>query len=261
MELKDKIVVVTGGGNGIGKALAERFAQEGARHVVVADIDMDSAEAVAHAVSGTAMRVDVASESQIKNLLNVIEDNVGPIDLFCSNAGIAGAEDPQASNEAWQMMWEVNVMAHIYVVRHLVPRMINRGGGYLLNTCSAAGLLNQVGGAGYGVTKHAAVGFGEWVAMTYAHKGIRVSLLCPQAVRTAMTTGQAAEDAGVKAAAKDGMIEPSELADSTVRGLRNESFLILPHPEVKQYMRRKTDDYDRWIAGMNRFHRSLYQRH
>ena len=261
MELANKIVVITGGGNGIGKALAERFAQERVKHLVVADIDMDAAEEVAHSVSGTALRVDVSSENEIENLLNVTENAVGPIDLFCSNAGIAGAEDPQAPNKAWQQIWEVNVMAHVYVVRHLVPRMISRGGGYLLNTCSAAGLLNQVGGAGYGVTKHAAVGFGEWVALTYAHQGIRVSLLCPQAVRTAMTMGEAAEDAGVKAAAKDGMMEPSDLAETTVHGLKDEKFLILPHPEVEKYMRRKTDDYDRWIAGMNRFHRSLLQRH
>ena len=261
MDLTNKIVVITGGGNGIGKALAERFAQERVKHLVVADIDMDAADEVARSVSGTALRVDVSSESQIQNVLDVTEDTVGPIDLFCSNAGIAGAADPKASNKDWQRMWEVNVMAHVYVARHLVPRMINRGGGYLLNTCSAAGLLNQVGGAGYGVTKHAAVGFGEWVALTHAHEGIRVSLLCPQAVRTAMTTGQAAEDAGVKAAAKDGMIEPSDLAEITVRGLKEEKFLILPHPEVETYMQRKADDYDRWIAGMNRFHRSLYERH
>lgn len=258
MELQDKIVVITGGANGIGKALAIRFKEAGARHLVVADLDASGADAVAKSVDGTAARIDVSQEADIKKLIEETEKNIGPIDLFCSNAGIAKADSLDSPNDEWQLIWDVNVMSHMYAARHLVPRMVKRGGGYLLNTCSAAGLLNQIGGAAYGVTKHAAVGLGEWIAMTHAHEGIRVSLLCPQAVRTAMTSGEAMNNKGVAAAAADGMIEADALAESVIEGLADERFLILPHPEVIEYMRRKTADYDRWIRGMNRFHQTLY---
>lgn len=258
MDIRDRIIVITGGAHGIGRALAERFHAEGAAHVVVADLDETAVDEVARSIGGSAMRADVGQESDIAALVETTERDVGPIDLFCSNAGIATGEDLAAPNEQWQQIWEVNVMAHVYAARHAVPRMVQRGHGYLMNTCSAAGLLNQIGGAAYGVTKHAAVGFGEWLALTYAHQGIRVSLLCPQAVRTAMTTGDAMDNAGVAAAAADGMIEPEQLADAVMAGLRDETFLILPHPQVAEYMRRKTDDYDRWIRGMNRFHQSIY---
>ena len=258
MDLEDKIVVVTGGANGIGKAMAMRFNAAGAKHVVVADLDIDGAKAVASAVDGSAQQVDVGSETAIKNLIETTEEKIGPIDLFCSNAGIAKADGLDSPNDEWQLIWDVNVMSHVYAARHLVPRMVKRGGGYLLNTCSAAGLLNQIGGAAYGVTKHAAVGLGEWIALTYTHQGIRVSLLCPQAVRTAMTSGEAMNNKGVAAAANDGMIEADVLAESVIEGLGEERFLILPHPQVVEYMRRKTADYDRWIRGMNRFHQSLY---
>jgi NAD(P)-dependent dehydrogenase (short-subunit alcohol dehydrogenase family) len=258
VELQDKIVVITGGANGIGKALAIRFNAAGAKHIVVADLNLDGAKAVAQNVDGTAAEVDVSKETDIQRLIEDTEANVGPIDLFCSNAGIAKADSLDSPNDEWQLIWDVNVMSHVFAARHLVPRMVKRGGGYLLNTCSAAGLLNQIGGAAYGVTKHAAVGFGEWIAMSHAHEGIRVSLLCPQAVRTAMTSGEAMNNKGVAAAAADGMIEAEVLADSVIEGLGDERFLILPHPEVIEYMRRKTADYDRWIRGMNRFHQSLY---
>lgn len=258
MELTDKIVVITGGANGIGKAMAVRFHAAGAKHIVVADLDADGARTVANDVAGSSMEVNVADEDAVRHLIEGTENDIGPIDLFCSNAGIATADSLDAPNEQWQLIWDVNVMAHVYAARHLVPRMVKRGGGYLLNTCSAAGLLNQIGGVAYGVTKHAAVGLGEWIAMTHAHEGIRVSLLCPQAVRTAMTSGEAMNNKGVAAAANDGMIEADTLADSVVEGLRDERFLILPHPEVEEYMRRKTADYDRWIRGMNRFHQSIY---
>jgi NAD(P)-dependent dehydrogenase (short-subunit alcohol dehydrogenase family) len=258
VDLKDKIVVITGGGNGIGKAMAIRFKAAGAKHIVVADLDTNGANAVANEVNGSAERVDVSNEGDIENLISQTEENIGPIDLFCSNAGIAKADSLDAPNDEWQLIWEVNVMSHMFAARHLVPRMIKRGGGYLLNTCSAAGLLNQIGGVAYGVTKHAAVGLGEWIALTHAHQGIRVSLLCPQAVRTAMTSGDAMNNKGVAAAAADGMIEAEVLAESVIEGLTEERFLILPHPEVAEYMRRKTTDYDRWIRGMNRFHQSLY---
>ncbi|MEM7541627.1 MAG: SDR family oxidoreductase [Pseudomonadota bacterium] len=259
MELKNKNIVITGGGNGIGKALAERFHAEGADHIIVADLDIDGARAVATNIGGRAVECNVTQEDEIKALIESTENDAGPIDLFCSNAGISAARTLDAPDEQWRLIIDVNVMAHVYAARHLVPKMIARGGGYFLNTCSAAGLLNQIGGVGYGMTKHAAVGFGEWIALTYAHQGIRVSLLCPQAVRTAMTTGDAMNEAGVAAAAADGMIEPAQLAQTTVEGLLEERFLILPHPEVSEYMQRKTSDYDRWIKGMNRFHRSIYE--
>jgi len=249
MELQDKIVVVTGAASGIGEALARRFSAERARQIVAVDLDEAGARATADEFDGIAMRADVSNEDDVRGVIERCEADIGPIDLFCSNAGIAIGSDLEAANEEWQRSWDVNVMAHVYAARHLVPRMTARGGGYFLNTASAAGLLNQIGGAAYGVSKHAAVGFGEWLAITHGHRGIKVSLLCPQAVRTAMTSE---ETTGTAAASGDGMLEPEQVADCVVEGLRRESFLILPHPEVIQYMQRKAADYDRWIGGMNR---------
>ncbi len=253
MEVKDKIIVVTGAASGIGQALARRFAAEGARSVVSVDLDAQGAEATAAEISGIALTADVSVEAEIANVIEASEARVGAIDLFCSNAGIGMGMDLGAPNEEWQKSWDVNVMSHVYAARHLVPRMIERGGGYFLNTASAAGLLNQIGGAAYAVSKHAAVGFGEWLALTHQHQGIRVSMLCPQAVRTAMTGDSVAS----AAAASDGLMEPDRLADFVIEGLADERFLILPHPEVLEYMRRKTADYDRWIGGMNRLHQRL----
>ena len=254
MELKDKIVVITGAAGGIGKAMAARFAQEGTREIVVADINEPGVHASAKELGCIAMAADVSKEADIVRVIEDTERQVGPIDLFCSNAGIGAGADIQSPDEEWQLSWDVNLMPHVYAARHLVPRMIARGGGYLLNTASAAGLLNQIGGAAYGVTKHAAVGFGEWVAITHGHEGIKVSLLCPQAVRTAMTEN---EGSATAAASGDGMMEPEELAEVVVEGLRDERFLILPHPEVLTYMQRKAGDYDRWIGGMNRLAQRL----
>lgn len=261
MELKDKTVVITGAGSGIGRALAHRFQAEGAKAVVSVDINGDNAQATADATGGIAMTADVSREADVLRVIDDTEKTVGPIDLFCSNAGVGMGMDEQAPNDEWQISWDVNVMSHVYAARHLVPRMVERGGGYLMNTASAAGLLNQIGGAAYGVTKHAAVGFGEWIALTYAHQGIKVSMLCPQAVRTAMTQPAEGDEASqsVQAAATDGMIEPEEVADHVVAGLAAESFLILPHPEVTTYMQRKAGDYDRWLGGMNRLHQALGQ--
>jgi NAD(P)-dependent dehydrogenase (short-subunit alcohol dehydrogenase family) len=254
MEVKDKVIVVTGAASGIGKALAHRFSTEGARSVVVADLDEAGARATAAEIGGTAMIANVGVESDIANVIENTETQAGPIDLFCSNAGIGMGMDLSAPNQEWQMSWDVNVMSHVYAARHLTPRMIERGGGYFMITASAAGLLNQIGGAAYGTTKHAAVGFGEWLALTHKHEGIKVSMLCPQAVRTAMTDSASAATA---AALGDGLMEPEALADFVIEGLADERFLILPHPEVVEYMRRKTADYDRWIGGMNRLHRRL----
>lgn len=255
MQLKDKIIVVTGAGNGIGKALVKKFCAEGARAVVAVDINAATARDTAAKFDCIAMSADVANEGDVIRIIEDTEQNIGPIDLYCNNAGVAAGASEQSPNAEWQFIWDVNVMSHVYSARHLVPRMIQRGGGYFLNTASAAGLLNQIGGAAYGTTKHAAVGFAEWLALTYRHQGIKVSMLCPQAVRTAMTANT--EDQGTMAASGDGMMEPDQLADIVVEHLSRDAFLILTHEEVKVYMQRKASDYDRWIAGMNRLQQKL----
>ena len=254
MEIKGKNIVVTGAGSGIGRALVKKFIDEGATQIIAVDINATNVQQTADDYGCIAKTANVAEEGDVARLIEETESETGAIDLFCSNAGIGMGPSEQSPNEEWQMSWDVNVMSHVYAARHLVPRMIARGGGYFMNTASAAGLLNQIGGASYGVTKHAAVGFGEWLALTYAHQGIKVSMLCPQAVRTAMTSDAEAS----KVAAIDGMMEPETLADSVVEGLAAESFLILPHGEVAQYMRNKTDDYDRWIGGMNRLQLKMF---
>ncbi|HEY1878662.1 MAG TPA: SDR family NAD(P)-dependent oxidoreductase [Caulobacteraceae bacterium] len=250
MDIAGKIVVVTGAASGIGRALALRFAKDGAKAVVCADRDEAGVKATAEACGGVAFVTDVSKEADIARLIEATERDVGPIDLFCSNAGIGIAGGAEASDEAWQRIWDINVMAHVWAARHLVPLMIARGGGYLMNTASAAGLLSQIGSAPYAVTKHAAVALAEWLSITHGDDGIKVSVLCPQAVRTAMTAGNPDGVASV-----DGMIEPEDVAEACVKAIAAETFLILPHPEVLEYMRRKTNDYDRWLGGMRKLNR------
>lgn len=252
MDLKDKIIVVTGAASGIGRAMAERFAQEGAKHVVCVDLNKDGAAETAKTVGGTAYGVNVGVEAEIKALIDDVEANIGPIDLFCSNAGISIPGGVEVDDTDWQRIWDINVMSHVWAARHLVPLMSARGGGYLLNTSSAAGLLNQVGSAPYGVTKHAAVGLAEWLAMTYGDQGIKVSVLCPQAVRTEMTRGHEDHVASI-----DGMMEPGPVAEACVQTIRDETFLVLPHSQVLGYMRAKTENYDRWIGGMRKLNRQF----
>jgi NAD(P)-dependent dehydrogenase (short-subunit alcohol dehydrogenase family) len=250
MNTKDKVIVVTGAASGIGKALCERFAAEGAKAIVVSDIDEAGIQAVCEKISAQTKTLgvvtDVSNEADVQALVAKTIEAFGPIDLFCSNAGIFTAGGEEVSNDAWQRIWDINVMSHIYASRAVLPSMLERGEGYLLNTASAAGLLNQVGSAPYGVTKHAAVGFAEWLSITYGDRGIKVSVLCPQAVRTKMTAG------GTGAAGVDGMLEPEQLAQTVVDTLAAERFLVLPHPEVLTYMQRKAADYDRWLVGMRR---------
>jgi len=247
VELAGRHAVVTGGANGIGRALARKFAAERAR-VVVADLDLKLASELASEIGGLAVAVNVGDELSVRALVERAERENGPIDLFCSNAGIGILGGVEVGNEDWQQIWEVNVMAHVYAARAVLPAMLERGEGYLLNTASAAGLLTQIDSACYTATKHAAVGFAEWLAVTYGDRGIAVSVLCPQAVRTAMMADF--ENGGV--AGVDGMIEPEEVADCVIKALAEERFLILPHPTVEKYLQNKVVDYDRWLAGMRR---------
>jgi NAD(P)-dependent dehydrogenase (short-subunit alcohol dehydrogenase family) len=257
VRLAGKIVVVTGGAQGIGAALCERFAAEGAKAVVVADLNAAGAEAVAARIGGVAMRCDVSQEADIIRLIDDTETRFGPIDLFCSNAGIA-VLDPDwdnpasAPDEGWARSWAVNVMAHVWAARHLVPRMTARGGGYFLHTVSAAGLLSQIGGGPYATTKHAALGFAENLAIATRDRGIKVSVLCPQGVDTPMLRGITR---GVPD--RDGVLTPEEVAAAVIAGLDAERFLILPHPEVATYIRRKAEDPDHWLAGMARLRRGM----
>jgi NAD(P)-dependent dehydrogenase (short-subunit alcohol dehydrogenase family) len=258
MKLEDKVVVVTGGANGIGRALCRRFASEGARAVVVSDLDGAGASQVAEEVRGMAVTSDVSVEADIVRLVEQAVEAYGRVDLFCSNAGILGERGgAEVPDEAWRQIWDINVMAHIYAARAVLPGMLARGEGYLLQTASAAGLLTQIGAAPYAVTKHAAVAFAEWLSMTYGDRGIKVSCLCPQGVRTRMLFG---EDGKGDNFLVPGALDPEEVADAVVEGLEKESFLILPHPEVLEYFRRKSNDYDRWLRGMRRLQESVNEK-
>lgn len=263
MELKDRVVVVTGGGSGIGEALAVAAHAEGARHVAVADLNGAEAARVAALVGGTGVALDVRDEAAVQQLVAATETAHGPIDLFVSNAGFVTAAGLEDSNDAIQRMWEVHCMAHIYAARAVVPSMIARGEGYLLNTASAAGLLTQIGSMSYSITKAAAVSLAEWLALTHHHQGIRVSVLCPQAVATNIVInspdfqgGPGALDSGV--AAGDGVLSPADVAQCCIDAIRDERFLVLPHTEVQQYMERKATDRGRWLAGMRRFQSALH---
>ena len=257
MNLSDRVVVVTGGASGIGRALARRFADEGARGVVVADLDGAGARAVAEAIGDRALGVatDVAVEAEVADLVARAQEAFGPVDLFCANAGVAVGTDEAASDAEWDLALAVNVRAHVYAARALLPAWLERGEGYFLATASAAGLLTQIGSAPYAVSKHAAVAFAEWLTVTYGDRGVRVSCLCPMGVRTPMTEGDHLANDVVAAAGA--MLEPEEVADVVVEGLRAERFLILPHPEVLTFFQRKADDYDRWLAGMRRLQARL----
>jgi NAD(P)-dependent dehydrogenase (short-subunit alcohol dehydrogenase family) len=257
MQVRDKVVLVTGGASGIGKALCRRFRSEGARAVVVADLNEKGAKAVADKIGGLGLKCDVSVEADLRHAVEVTHKHYGPVDLMCSNAGIAFGNGPDGmatslSNDRWQRIWEVNVMAHVYAARAVLPSMLERGGGYFLHTVSAAGLLSQIGDAAYSTTKHAAIGFAESLAITHGNRGIGVSVLCPQGVDTPMIAGlPRSPQAG------DGILSPEAVADAVMEGLQAERFLILPHPQVRTYMERKVSDYDRWLHGMRRLRRRL----
>ena len=254
MDIRDRVIVVTGGGGGIGSALCRRFAAEGASQVVVSDIDREAAEKVAAEIGGTAVPADVTVESDVQGLVAGTAKEFGRVDIYCSNAGIAFGGGPEASDEAWRRSWDVHVMAHVYAARALLPGMRERGEGYIVGTISAAALLNHILAAPYAVTKAAGLSFFEWMAIAYHDEGIRVSALCPQGVRTAMLTQE-----GERNFLTAGALEPEDVAGAVVEAIRDERFLILPHPEVAEFFRRKAADYDRWLRGMRRLRERILE--
>ena len=255
MQVANKVCVVTGAAAGIGHALAARFVTEGASTVIAADI-AGNLTAVAESIGAQPVHTDVSGEDGIRTLIEETEERFGPIDLFVANAGIGGhpggAEVP---DEEWQRIWDINVMHHVWAARHMVPRWIERGGGYLLTTASAAGLLSNLGTAPYTVTKHAAVGLAEWLSITHGDDNIKVSVLCPQGVRTAMTEG---DDPAVANVVALGLIEPEDVADAVIAGLEAESFHILPHPQVSEYVRHKGADIESWLGAMRKLQRRFF---
>jgi len=246
VDLKGKIAVVTGAASGIGRAAALRFAQEGAAGVVAADLDEKGVQDLSKEISALPVACDVSREADIRNLVSAAEKKFGRIDVYFSNAGILSRGGPEAPDEVWERNWKIHVMAHVWAARAVVEPMLARGGGYFLVTASAAGLLNIVESAPYGVTKHAAVAFAEWLAIAYGRRGLRVSCLCPQAVITGMYTGEGGS------AGLDGALSAEQVAGEIVKVMAEEKFLVLPHPTVLAYMRNKTADYDRWLGGMQK---------
>jgi NAD(P)-dependent dehydrogenase (short-subunit alcohol dehydrogenase family) len=249
MEIHGKVAVVTGGASGIGAAMAKRFAAEGARGLVVADIDAERAERVARDIGALAVHCDVGREADIQALVAAARKRYGQIDIFMSNAGILGRPGGIDLEDAlWERMWQVHGMAHVWAARAVVPEMLARGEGYFVVTASAAGLLNIVESAPYGVTKHAALAFAEWLRIAYGRRGVRVSCLCPQSVQTDMTA------AGTGSAGMDGVLTAEQVAFDVVAAMKDEKFLVLPHPEVARYFLNKAQDYDRWLGGMQKLY-------
>ena len=250
MDLLNKTAIITGGSGGIGKAMAKAFLKEGAKGIVLADLNKDTVEEAAKELGCDSMVCNVTDEQQIQDVATFTKEKFGQIDLFCSNAG-AGGEGllTDAEDRVLQNQWELHVMSHVYAARAVLPDMISRGEGYLLNTASAAGLLAALGSGPYTVTKAAAVKLAEFISITHGDEGIKVSVLCPQGVNTAMAPKSFGDGQ------TDGVIEPEELAQTVVEAIREERFHVLPHPEVEEYVRRKGDDIDRWLVGMRRLKR------
>jgi len=273
MEITSKAAVVTGGASGVGRSLCLGLADRGAAAVVVCDIDSDGAAKVADEIEAAghralALSADVSKEADVQALVARTEEAFGQVDLFFSNAGIIVAGGQEASDEAWNRIWAINVQSHIYVARAVLPGMLARGEGYLEITASAAGLLTQLGSAPYAVTKHAAVAFAEWLSIAYGDQGIRVSCLCPQAFTSNLLSTSMRElgaglppeeswSGGSAQAAVDGVLSSEQVADSVLEAIGTEQFLILPHPDVATYERRRADDRERWLRGMRRMQARL----
>jgi NAD(P)-dependent dehydrogenase (short-subunit alcohol dehydrogenase family) len=253
MQVAGKVVVITGAASGIGLAMASRFVSDGARSVVMADVS-DRLREVASAVGGVPMQLDATSEEQTQRLVEAVTRDIGPIDLYCANAGLLVKGGVEVPDVQWQRAWDLNLMAHVYAARALLPGWQERGSGYLLHTASAAGLLTGLPALPYSVSKHAVVALAEWLAIRYRGDGIKFSCLCPQGVRTQMM-----EEGGREAERElgAGAISPEEAAETVVQGLAAESFLILTHPEVAEYEQRRAADHDRWIGGMSRLRSRL----
>ncbi|MBS2965717.1 SDR family oxidoreductase [Actinocrinis puniceicyclus] len=256
MRLRDAAVVVTGAGRGIGAQLARAFAAEGAR-VVVNDVDAQAARELAGELGGFAVPGDAATQSGVALLIASARELVGEIDVYCANAGIGPAGGEQAPEEVWAAAWDVNVMAHVRAARELVPEWVRRGEGCFVSTVSAAGLLTMLGSAPYAVSKHAALAFAEWLSATYRHRGVRVHAVCPQGVRTRMLEESGPGGQALLAA---NAIEPRQVAQAVLRGLAQDDFLILPHPEVAEYYAARAADPDRWLGGMNKLQREIEAR-
>jgi len=252
MDVSGKIIVVTGGASGIGAALARQFAGAGAAHVACADLNLEAARAVAENIGGSGHQCDVSDETNIKALIDNVERDIGPIDIFVSNAGILCQGGLETTDAQWQNIMNINFMAHMWAARHVVPGMLARGGGYIVNVSSAAGLLSQIGSVSYSVTKHAAVSFAEWLAITHGQEGLGVSVVCPQGVDTPLLDGL--DSASV---AMDGLLTADEVAATTLDAVKNDRFMVLPHPEVGEYIKGKAHDYDGWIGGMQRLQNAL----
>jgi NAD(P)-dependent dehydrogenase (short-subunit alcohol dehydrogenase family) len=259
MQIQGRVIIVTGGANGIGRALCHKFAAAGAKAVVVADVDKEAGQRVVQEIKETPggfVACNVAKEEDIQNLVKSVTQAHGRVDIFCSNAGIGSGKGVETSNSDWQRNWEINVMAHIYASRAVLPQMLERKEGYLVQTVSAAGLLTQIGSAPYSVSKHAALSFAEWLSITYGDQGIRVSALCPMGVRTQMLAS--AQGPG-RTILLDAAIEPEQVAEETLKVIGEERFLILPHPEVAKFFAQKGSDYDRWLRGMRRLQASAQE--
>ena len=250
MEIKNKVIVVTGGAGGIGLAIAKEFLNHNPKIIILADISFENINYTNEKIINK--KCDISNETQINSLIDKVNKEFGLIDIFCSNAGILTLGDEQSSNEDWSKNWNLHVMAHVYAAKKLIPDMVNRGSGYFVNTSSAAGLLTHIDSVTYSTTKHAAIGFAEWLAITYGKKGIGVSILCPQAVKTSMTEGRENE-----VSALDGMMEPEFVALEVINAVKNETFLISPHPEVEGYFQNKANNYSRWIGGMQKLRNKL----
>ena len=250
MEIKNKVIVVTGGAGGIGLAIAKEFLNHNPKIIILADISFENINYTNEKIINK--KCDISNETQINSLIDKVNKEFGLIDIFCSNAGILTLGDEQSSNEDWSKNWNLHVMAHVYAAKKLIPDMVNRGSGYFVNTSSAAGLLSHIDSVTYSTTKHAAIGFAEWLAITYGKKGIGVSILCPQAVKTSMTEGRENE-----VSALDGMMEPEFVALEVINAVKNETFLISPHPKVEGYFQNKANNYSRWIGGMQKLRNKL----